>query len=71
MLRNHMNKKKKNLNTPATYQDLIVSNLIQIEAIIRILEKKGITNSEEIIAEVKALKAEMEGQVDRSSTVFN
>lgn len=71
MLNYNMNKKKKNLNTPATYQDLIVSNLIQIEAIIRILERKGITNSDEIIAEVKALKAEMEGQVDRSSTVFN
>lgn len=66
-----MNKKKKAINTTTTYQDLIVSNLIQIEAIIRILERKGITNAEEIISEVKSLKAEMEGNADRSMTVYN
>lgn len=66
-----MNKKKKAINTTTTYQDLIVSNLIQIEAIIRILERKGITNAEEIISEVKSLKSEMEGNVDRSMTVYN
>ena len=40
----------------ATNQELIFSNMLEIQAIIRIPTKKGITNEEEILDEVKALK---------------
>ncbi len=36
-------------HTIATNQDLIVSNMLEIQAIIRILTKKGITNQDEIM----------------------
>lgn len=44
----------------ATNEELIFSNMLEIQAIIRILTKKGITNEDEILVEVKSLKEEME-----------
>ena len=41
-------------------QELLVSNMHEIQALIRILERKGITNKDEILEEVKRLKVEME-----------
>jgi hypothetical protein len=46
-------------------QELLVSNMLEIEALIRILERKGITNKDEILAEVKLLKVEMEAKVKK------
>ena len=46
-------------------QELLVSNMLEIQALIRILERKGITNKDEILAEVKLLKAEMEEKVKK------
>ena len=37
-------------------QELLVSNMLEIQALIRILEKKGITNQDEILGEVQKLK---------------
>lgn len=42
-----------------TNQERLVSNMLEIQALIRILTKKGITNEDEILEEVKALQVEM------------
>ncbi len=47
-------------------QELLVSNMLEIQALIRILERKGITNQVEILEEVKKLKAEMEEKIKRA-----
>ena len=39
-------------------QDLVYSEMIQTEAITRLLVKKGIITTEEMLAEVKAVNAE-------------
>ena len=49
----------------ATNQELIFSNMLEIQAMIRILTKKGITNEDEILDEVKALKEEMEKKIKK------
>ena len=46
-------------------QELLVSNMLEIQALIRILEKKGITNKVEILEEVKKLQAEMEEKIKK------
>jgi hypothetical protein len=48
-------------------QELLVSNMLEIQALIRILEKQGITNKDEILEEVKKLKAEMEEKIKKMS----
>ncbi len=40
-------------------QDLMVSNMLSIEAIIAVLEKKGIAKREEFIEELNRAKVEM------------
>jgi len=52
-------------NKIVSNQELLVSNMLEIQALIRILEKKGITNQDEILEEVKKLKAEMEEKVKK------
>jgi len=47
-------------------EGLLVSNMLEIQALIRILERKGITNKYEILEEVKKLQLEMEEQVRKS-----
>jgi len=39
-------------------QDIMVSNMLSIEAIIAVLEKKGIAKREEFITELKRIQAE-------------
>ena len=46
-------------------QELMVSNMLSIEAIIAVLEKKGIAKREEFIDELKRLKVEMAGTVKK------
>lgn len=48
-----------------TNQELIVSNTLDIQALIRILSKKGTTNDDEILDEVKALKVEMDEKIKK------
>ena len=48
-------------------QELLLSNMLEIQALIRILEKKGITNQEEILEEVKKLQIEMEYKMKKMS----
>jgi len=47
-------------NQMVTNQELIVSNMHKIQAIIRILKQKGITTEDEILREVQKLKVEMD-----------
>ncbi len=46
-------------------QELIFSNMLEIQAIIRILKRKGITDENEILEEVKKLKVEMEEKIKK------
>ncbi|MCH7772737.1 MAG: hypothetical protein IIA49_17270 [Bacteroidetes bacterium] len=46
-------------------QELLVSNILEIQTLIRILEKKGITNQDEILKEVKKLQVEMEEKIKK------
>jgi len=48
-------------------QELLVSNMLEIQALIRILERKGITNQDEILEEVKKLQVEMEEKIKKMS----
>ncbi len=49
-------------------QDLMVSNMLSIEAIIAILEKKGIAKREEIIEELNRAKVEIAKTVKKMGT---
>lgn len=41
--------------------------MLEIQSLIRILEKKGITNQEEILEEVKKLQIEIENKIKKMS----
>lgn len=47
-------------------EELILSNMLEIQALIRILERKGITTQSEILEEVVKLKVDLEEQVKRN-----
>jgi len=42
-------------NQIVSNEELLVSNMLEIQAIIRILKKKGITTEDEILCEMKKL----------------
>jgi hypothetical protein len=44
-------------------KELIVSNMLEIQSIIRILKRKGITTEDEILEEIKKLKVEMDEKI--------
>ena len=46
-------------NKIVTNQELLVSNMLEIQAIILILERKGITTRDEILKEIEKLKEEI------------
>jgi len=46
-------------------QELIFSNMLEIQALIRILKRKGITDENEILEEVKKLQVEMEDKIKK------
>ena len=50
-------------NKIVSNEELLVSNMLEIQALIRILKKKGITTEDEILEEVKALKVEMDEKI--------
>ena len=49
-----------------TNEELILSNMLEIQALIRILERKNITSQSEILEEVVKVKEELEAQVKRN-----
>jgi len=62
---NNRNNKENNMSEIISNQELLVSNMLEIQAIIRILNRKGITDEDEILEEVKKLKVEMEEKVKK------
>ncbi len=46
-------------------EELIFSNMMEIQALIKILSKKGITTEYEILDEVKKLQVEMEEKIKK------
>ncbi len=55
-------------NSIVTNEEILISNMLEIQAIIRILKRKGITNEDEILEEIKKLKVEMEEKLKQMST---
>ena len=47
-------------------EELFFSNMMEIQAIIKILTKKGITTEDEILEDVKKLKVEMEEKIRKA-----
>ncbi|MFZ4589391.1 MAG: hypothetical protein ACOYN6_00205 [Ignavibacteria bacterium] len=41
-----------------TVEDIVLSNMFEIEAVIRLLEKKGLLTHSEVLEELKIIKAE-------------
>ena len=56
-----------NNNNLVSNDELILSNMLEIQALIRILTRKGLTTEDEILREVVKLKDEMEAQVKKNS----
>jgi hypothetical protein len=52
-------------NKIVTNEELIVSNMLEIQALIRILNNKGLVTEDEILEEVKTLKLEMEKKIKK------
>lgn len=48
-----------------TNQELLVSNMLEVQALIRIPTKKGITNEDEVLEEVKASQLEVNENVKK------
>ena len=52
-----MTEQNKNKET-VSLEELAISNMYEIEAVIRVLEKKGLLTQDEVIKEIKKLKEE-------------
>jgi len=50
-------------NQVISNQELSVSNMLEIQVLIRILQKKGITTEDEILEEVKKIKVELDEKI--------
>ena len=48
-----------------TFEELAVSNTLEIQAVIRILERSGLITADEVLEEVSKLKEEMEKKIRR------
>lgn len=53
-------------NKLVSNEELILSNMLEIQALIRILTKKGLTTEDEILREVVKDKDELEAQVKKN-----
>ena len=47
---------------PVSLEDLVYGQLVQVEAITRLLVRKGIITKEELLEEVKTVSAEQHGK---------
>lgn len=56
-----------NENKLVTNEELIISNMLEIQAIIRILKRRNILSEEELLEEVKDLQAEMNDLIKKMS----
>lgn len=53
-------------NRIVTNEELLVSNMLEIQALIRILVRQGLTSEDEILKEVEGLKVELEDKIRKS-----
>ena len=44
-------------------EELVLSNMLEVQALIKILERKGLITQDEILTEVELLKKEMEEKI--------
>ena len=58
-----MNEQSKNKET-VSIEELTISNMYEIEAIIRVLERKGFLTQKEVIEELKKLKEERSKKIN-------
>ncbi len=59
------NKKKKDFEkVNLSYQQLFYTNALSIEAIVNVLEKKGILKKDEVLAEIKRLGEERKQKME-------
>lgn len=56
--------------SPVNWEELIVSNMIQLEALTNILIRKKITDDNEYLLEIKKIREQMEQKL-RDSTKMN
>ena len=49
---------------PST-EELLLSNMLELRALIRILERKGLITQDELLEEVEVVKKEMEEKIRR------
>ncbi|MFC2083664.1 hypothetical protein ACFLS9_01270 [Bacteroidota bacterium] len=56
-----------NKNPLISNEELIYSNMLQLEAVCRVLEKKGIMSQEELLNEVQKVKIEMEEKIKKNT----
>jgi len=52
-------------NPLVTVEEILFSNMLEIQALIKILERKGLVTQDEILTEVELLKKEMEEKIRR------
>jgi hypothetical protein len=52
-------------NKIVTYEEIAVSNILEIQALMRILVRKGLITEDEVLKEVKMLKKEMQEKIRR------
>ena len=57
----------KSFNRWIAQQEHLVETMVQVEAIIRILEKKGITDQEELLEDVKKIRMDLGNSIRRKS----
>ncbi len=53
-------------NEPATTEELAISNMFQQEALVRLLEKKGLITRKELLEEIREVQKEQEGRRERN-----
>jgi hypothetical protein len=54
-------------NQIVSNEEILVSNMLEIQAIIRILKKKGITTEDEIMQEIEILNKELQERIKKNS----
>jgi hypothetical protein len=52
-------------NPLVSCEELAISTMLEVQAIIKILERKGLVSSDEVLEEVGKLKEEMEEKIRR------
>ena len=54
-------------NPLVSWEELAVSTMLEVQAIINILERKGMVTKDEILEEVEVVKKEMEEKIRKMS----